>query len=85
MVELLIGQTLAFAGDPLRDGPDTARHSTRGGVLIDVDDRTALPVVDSDGVLLGIVTVDDVLDVAEEEATEDFQKLGSESHVGSAG
>lgn len=39
-------------------------------------DRTALPVVDSDGVLLGIVTVDDVLDVAEEEATEDFQKLG---------
>ncbi len=39
-------------------------------------DRMALPVVDSDGVLLGIVTVDDVLDVAEEEATEDFQKLG---------
>lgn len=39
-------------------------------------DRTALPVVDSEGALLGIVTVDDVLDVAEEEATEDFQKLG---------
>jgi magnesium transporter len=39
-------------------------------------DRVALPVVDSDGVLLGIVTVDDVLDVAEAEATEDFQKLG---------
>src|SRR5699024_8458253 len=33
-----------------------------------------LPVVDSEGVLLGIVTVDDVLDVAEEEATEDFYK-----------
>lgn len=39
-------------------------------------DRTVLPVVDSHGVLLGIVTVDDVLDVAEEEATEDMQKLG---------
>jgi magnesium transporter len=39
-------------------------------------DRTALPVVDSGGVLVGIVTVDDVLDVAEEEATEDIQKLG---------
>jgi len=39
-------------------------------------DRTALPVVDASGVLIGIVTVDDVLDVAEEEATEDIHKLG---------
>ena len=39
-------------------------------------DRVALPVVDNFGVLIGIVTVDDVLDVAEEEATEDIQKLG---------
>jgi magnesium transporter len=39
-------------------------------------DRTALPVVDSSGVLVGIVTVDDMLDVAEQEATEDIQKLG---------
>ncbi|MDZ7706096.1 MAG: magnesium transporter [Trueperaceae bacterium] len=35
-------------------------------------DLLALPVVDSDGVLLGIVTIDDALDVAEAEATEDF-------------
>lgn len=39
-------------------------------------DRQALPVVDSSGVLVGIVTSDDMLDVAEEEATEDIQKLG---------
>jgi magnesium transporter len=39
-------------------------------------DRTALPVIDSTGVLLGIVTIDDMLDVAEQEATEDIQKLG---------
>src|ERR1700720_1296503 len=39
-------------------------------------DRTALPVVDSSGVVVGIVTVDDMLDVAEKEATEDIQKLG---------
>jgi magnesium transporter len=39
-------------------------------------DRAALPVVDSAGVLVGIVTVDDMFDVAEEEATEDIQKLG---------
>ena len=39
-------------------------------------DVTILPVVDSQQVLVGVVTVDDVLDVAEKEATEDIQKLG---------
>jgi magnesium transporter len=39
-------------------------------------DRVALPVTDSKGVMLGIITIDDVLDVAEAEATEDIQKLG---------
>jgi magnesium transporter len=39
-------------------------------------DRVALPVVDSNNVLVGIVTSDDMLDVAEEEATEDIQKFG---------
>ncbi len=39
-------------------------------------DRVALPVTDNSGTLIGIVTIDDVMDVAEEEATEDIQKLG---------
>jgi len=39
-------------------------------------DRTALPVVNADGILVGIVTVDDVFDVAEEEATKDIQRFG---------
>jgi len=39
-------------------------------------DRSALPVLDSNGVLLGTVTIDDMLDVAEQEATEDTQKIG---------
>lgn len=39
-------------------------------------DRLALPVTDAEGHMLGIITVDDVLDVAEQEATEDIQKLG---------
>lgn len=38
-------------------------------------DRVALPVVDTDGVLVGLVTMDDVFDVAEEEATEDMQLM----------
>jgi magnesium transporter len=40
-------------------------------------DQFVLPVVDSGGVMLGIITVDDVFDVAEEEATEDFHRVGS--------
>src|SRR5438477_2618158 len=39
-------------------------------------DRTILPVLDSKDALVGVVTVDDVLDVAEQEATEDIQKMG---------
>ena len=38
-------------------------------------DLMALPVVDNEGRLVGIVTVDDVMDVMEQEATEDIQKL----------
>src|SRR5882724_6400421 len=45
-------------------------------------DRTILPVVDSNDVLVGVVTVDDVLDVAEKEATEDIQKLGGVEALG---
>jgi len=40
------------------------------------NDRVALPVTGTDGMLLGIVTFDDVMDVSEQEATEDFQKFG---------
>jgi magnesium transporter len=40
-------------------------------------DAVALPVVSKEGIIIGIVTIDDVLDVAEEEATEDIQKIGS--------
>ncbi|MBE7517022.1 MAG: magnesium transporter [Chloracidobacterium sp.] len=39
-------------------------------------DRSTLPVVTDSGVLVGIVTADDILDVAESEATEDIQKFG---------
>ena len=41
--------------------------------------RTALPVTDSSGILIGIVTIDDVLHVAGAAATEDIQKIGGTS------
>ncbi len=39
-------------------------------------DLASLPVIDTQGVLVGIITIDDVIDVLEEEATEDFQRFG---------
>ncbi len=40
-------------------------------------DFLALPVVDKEGCLVGIVTVDDAVDVIQEEATEDIQKMAA--------
>lgn len=49
--------------------------------LIKEHNLFALPVVDSQGVLLGIVTVDDLIDVGEEETTEDFHKIAGMSEL----
>ncbi|MBL8320645.1 MAG: magnesium transporter, partial [Acinetobacter sp.] len=40
-------------------------------------DLLALPIIDRQGVMVGIVTYDDAMDVASEEATEDFLKAGA--------
>jgi magnesium transporter len=42
----------------------------------------ALPVVDAEGRMKGIVSVDDIVDVVREEATEDIQKLGAMEALG---
>lgn len=39
-------------------------------------DLTALPVVDAEKRLVGVITIDDIVDVLEDEATEDIQRLG---------
>ncbi|WP_126247230.1 magnesium transporter [Chitinophaga rhizosphaerae] len=41
-----------------------------------LENRVALPVLDDKGVMLGIVTIDDILWIANEEHTEDIQKIG---------
>lgn len=49
--------------------------------LVSKYDLIAIPVVDRENVLKGIITVDDIIDVMEEEATEDLYKLaGSSEH-----
>lgn len=51
------------------DQEEVARTLQESGLL-------AVPVVDDEGHIKGIITLDDVLDVVEEEATEDIQKFG---------
>ncbi len=45
--------------------------------LISRYDITAIPVIDSSHAIVGIITVDDILDVVEEEATEDIHKMAA--------
>lgn len=46
------------------------------GPLLSLHDLMAIPVVDAEGRMKGIITFDDIADVVEEEATEDIQKIG---------
>jgi magnesium transporter len=64
---LMDGRLISLrANDPQQDAINVFR----------MNNRTALPVVDADNILLGIVTVDDILWIANEEYTEDIQKIG---------
>jgi magnesium transporter len=60
--------------DPIRVRADADQESVAR--LLRDRNLLAIPVVDEEDHLLGIVTVDDVLDVLEEETTEDIERLG---------
>ncbi|WP_035725459.1 magnesium transporter [Fodinicurvata fenggangensis] len=66
--EVMISETLAVGVEDSQE--DVARKIARYDVI-------AVPVVDSDGRLVGIVTHDDALDALQEEATEDFHRIGT--------
>jgi magnesium transporter len=54
-----------------------AQDTIEEGIKIfKMNNRVALPVIDSGGILLGIITIDDILWAAEEEHTEDMQRMG---------
>src|ERR687896_389813 len=63
-----------MVADPLRVRAD-ADQETAANLLVDKN-LLALPVVDDQDHLLGIITQDDVADVLEEETTEDFERIG---------
>lgn len=77
--ELIIAPAAAKVADIMRRELITANVNDergRAAELITKYDFLALPIVDDDGRLLGIVTYDDVIDLIEAEATQDAQKLG---------
>jgi magnesium transporter len=55
--------------------PDTLDQEAVARIMAR-EDINAIPVVDGEGRMQGIVTVDDVVDVVQQEATEDIQKIG---------
>ncbi|MDQ2654895.1 MAG: magnesium transporter [Chloroflexota bacterium] len=63
-----------MVADPIRVRAD-ADQETAANLLVDKN-LLALPVVDAEDRLLGIITQDDVADVIEEETTEDFERIG---------
>lgn len=63
-----------MAADIVTAQEDTDQEAL--GQLFAQHDLQAIPVVDADGRMKGIVTVDDIVDVLQEEATEDIQKIG---------
>jgi magnesium transporter len=65
--DLIDGRLITLnANDPVEEGIK----------IFKMNNRVALPVVDSFGMLLGIVTIDDILWVADEEYAEDMQRMG---------
>jgi magnesium transporter len=62
-------------GDDVISVTDTMDQESVARVIAQ-HDLNALPVVDAEGKMKGIVTVDDIVDVVQREATEDIQKLG---------
>ena len=65
-----IMETNVLAVNTLEDKEDVAQMFSKY-------DLTALPVVDNENRLVGIITVDDAMDVIEEETTEDFEKMAA--------
>jgi len=78
--DLILSRANARIADIMEDEPvhatvDDAQEDVAR--LVSRYDLIALPVLDTDGRLVGIVTHDDAMDVAEQEMTEDFQKFGT--------
>ena len=77
---LLIKQPDEVIGDIMNDSVisiKTTDDQEEAARVFQKYDFTAMPVVDNENRLVGIITVDDVMDIMEEEATEDIEKMAA--------
>lgn len=78
--EMLLAADDALVGDVMEEKPISVSTSTPDeevGQLFQKYDMLALPVVDGENRLVGIITVDDAVDVIQEANTEDFEKMAA--------
>ena len=76
--DLLLADEDCIISDIMETNPICAHtHDDKEDVALDLSkyDLLAIPVVDNEERLVGIVTVDDAIDVLQEEATEDIEKM----------
>lgn len=77
--KLLLAEPNALVSDLVDDrlvSLNAADNQEEAVQVFRMNNRVALPVTDDNNILLGIVTIDDILWVANEEYTEDIQKIG---------
>ena len=78
--ELLLAEEGAKIGDLMTENPicvETTASDEEVGRLFQKYDMLALPVVDKERRLVGIITVDDAVDAIQEANTEDFEKMAA--------
>ena len=78
--DMLLAETNALIADIMDTNAitvETLEDKEQVALKFSKYDFLALPVIDKEGCLVGIVTVDDAVDVIQEEATEDIQKMAA--------
>jgi magnesium transporter len=77
---LLIKPTDAMIGDIMNENIisiNTMTDQEQAAQMFQKYDFTAMPVVDNENRLVGIITIDDIVDIMQEEATEDIEKMAA--------
>ena len=82
LLSLLLCDKDTLVGDIMEEEPQLITVNTLDdreyvADIVSKYDLLSVPVVDNEGRLVGIITVDDVVDVIEEEVTEDFEKMAA--------